>query len=62
MGSSNFQIAALHNDSAANAAENADAPQALAPSPVLPARGVSAAPPPKPVQDTVSLSGTLLPH
>jgi hypothetical protein len=62
MGSSNFQIAALHNDSAANAAENADAPQALAPSPVLPARGVSTAPPPKPVQDTVSLSGTLLPH
>jgi len=62
MGSSNFQIAALHNDSAANAAENAHAPQALAPSPVLPARGVSTAPPPKPVQDTVSLSGTLLPH
>jgi len=62
MGSINLQIAALHNDSAANAPENPHAPQALAPSPVLPARGVSTAPPPTPVQDTVSLSGTLLPQ
>ena len=62
MGSINLQIAALHNDSAANAPENPHAPQALAPSPVLRARGVSTAPPPTPVQDTVSLSGTLLPQ
>jgi len=62
MGSINLQIAALHNDSAANAPENPHAPQALAPSPVLPARGVSTAPPPTPVQDTVSLSRTLLPQ
>src|SRR5580692_429732 len=62
MGSINLQIAALHNDSAANAPENPHTPQGLAPSPVLPARGVSTAPPPTPVQDTVSLSGTLLPQ
>jgi hypothetical protein len=62
MGSSNLQIAALHNGSAANAAENTHVPQTQAASPVLPVRGISAAPAPKPVQDTVSLSGTLLPQ
>src|SRR5271168_3264895 len=60
MGSSNLQIAALHNGSAANAAENAHVPQSQPASPVLPARGISTAPPPKREQDTVSLSGTFL--
>jgi hypothetical protein len=62
MGSSNLQIAALQNGSAAYSAENAHRPQTRAASPILPARGISAAPPAKPVQDTVSLSGTLLPQ
>src|SRR5271155_459884 len=60
MGSRNLQIAALHNGSAANAAENAHVPQSQPASPVLPARGISTAPPPKREQDTVSLSGTFL--
>jgi hypothetical protein len=60
MGSIDLQFAALHTGSAANAAGNAYVPQIQAPSPLLPARGISTAPPPKPVQDTVSLSGTLL--
>ncbi len=62
MGSSNLQIAALHNVSAANAAENAHVPQTQAANPVLPARGISPALAPTPVRDTVSLSGTLLPQ
>jgi hypothetical protein len=62
MGSIDLQIAALHIGSAANAAENAHVPQTPAPSPVLPARGISIAPVPKVAQDTVSLSGRLLPH
>lgn len=62
MGSSNLQIAALHDGSAANATENAHVPQTRALSPALPARGVSAASLAKAQQDTVSLSGTLLPQ
>jgi hypothetical protein len=58
MGSSNLQIAALHEGSAAYVAENAHVPQTQAASPVVPARGVSAAPAPNVEQDTVSLSGT----
>lgn len=61
MGSIDFQITALHDGSAANAAENARVPQAHAASPVLPARGISAAPAPNAVRDTVSLSRALLP-
>src|SRR5271170_440898 len=62
MGSIDLQIAALHNGSAAIAVENAHVPQTQASSPVLPARGISAAPAANPLQDTVSLSGTLLPQ
>jgi hypothetical protein len=62
MGLSNLQITTLHNGSAANTAENAHVPQTQAASPVLSARGISAAPVPKAAQDTVSLSGTLLPQ
>jgi hypothetical protein len=39
MGSIDFQITALHDASAVNAAENAQVPQTQAASPVLPARG-----------------------
>src|SRR5277367_2069908 len=62
MGSIDLQITALHNGSAAIAVENAHVPQTQASSPVLPARGISAAPAANPLQDTVSLSGTLLPQ
>jgi hypothetical protein len=62
MGSSNLQIATLHTGLATNAAEHAHVPQTQAPSPVLPARGISAAPAAKAVQDTVSLSGALPPQ
>jgi hypothetical protein len=57
-----LQIAALHTNSAANAAEKAHVPQTQAPSPVLPARGISATPAAKAMQDTVSLCGTPLPQ
>src|SRR5271156_1795744 len=62
MGSIDFHIAALQGGSASQAAENAHVPQAQPASPVLPAREVPAASPPKAEQDTVSLSGTLLPQ
>jgi hypothetical protein len=62
MGSSNSQITALHDGSAASAAENVYVPQAQAASPALPARGVSAALAPNAEQDTVSLSGTRPPR
>jgi hypothetical protein len=62
MSSIDFLIAVFHNGSAANAAENVQVPQTQAASPVLPARGSSAAPAPKPEQDTVSLSGTRPPQ
>src|SRR5271156_375187 len=50
MGSNDLQIAALHTGSAAIAAENAHVPQTQAASPVLPARGVSAAATPPTIQ------------
>src|SRR5271170_8395916 len=50
MGSNDLQIAALHTGSAAIAAENALVPQTQAASPVLPARGVSAAATPPTIQ------------
>jgi hypothetical protein len=62
MRSIDSQIAALHDGSAVNAAENAHVPQSQAASPLLPARKVSAAPPPETLQDTVSLSGTRPPQ
>jgi hypothetical protein len=62
MGSIAFHIAALQGGSANQAAENAHVPQAQPASPVLPAREVPAASPPKAQQDTASLSGTLLPQ
>src|SRR5277367_1099735 len=62
MGSINLQIAVLHDGSAANATENADVPRTPAASPVLPAPKLSAAALPNAQQDTVSLSGKLLPQ
>src|SRR5271168_4247088 len=62
MGSIDFQIAALQGGSANQAAENAQVAQAQPARPVLPPREVPAASPPKAEQDTVSLSGTLLPQ
>jgi hypothetical protein len=62
MGSIDLQIAALHDGSAANAAEHAHVPQTEATSSVLPAPGSSAAPAPKAAQDSVSLSGTRPPQ
>src|SRR5277367_3022759 len=61
MGSIDFHIAALQGGSANQAAENAQVAQGQPARPVLPAREVPAASPPKAQQDTVSLSGTLLP-
>ena len=62
MGSIDFQIAALQGGSANQAAENAQVAQAQPARPVLPAREAPDASPPKAEQDTVSLSGTLLPQ
>jgi hypothetical protein len=62
MGSIDLQIAALHDGSAANAAQNAHVPQTQAASPVLPARNIPTVSVPKAQRDTVSLSGTLLPQ
>src|SRR5271170_280410 len=62
MGSIDFHIAALQGGSANQAAENAQVAQGQPARPVLPAREVPAASPPKAQQDTVSLSGTLLPQ
>ncbi len=62
MGSIDFHIAALQGGSANQAAENAQVAQGQPARPALPAREVPAASPPKAQQDTVSLSGTLLPQ
>src|SRR5271170_2124645 len=62
MGSIDFHIAALQGGSANQAAENAQVAQGQPARPALPAREVPAASPPKAEQDTVSLSGTLLPQ
>jgi hypothetical protein len=58
MGSLDYQIAALQDGSAANAAGNGYVPTAPAASPVLAAREVPTALLPKTDQDSVSLSGT----
>jgi hypothetical protein len=62
MGSIDFHIAALQGGSANQATENAQVAQAQPARPVLPAREVPAASPPKAEQDTVSVSVTLLPQ
>jgi hypothetical protein len=62
MGSIDFQIAALHGGTDATAAEHAYVALGPAASPVLPAREIPPATLPRTEQDTVSLSGTLLPQ
>ncbi len=62
MGSIDFQIAALHGGTDATAAEHAYVPLGNAASPVLPAREIPPVALPRTEQDTVSLSGTLLPQ
>ncbi len=60
MGSIDLQIAALHDGSASQAAENAQAAQAVSDVPA--ANEIPAGSSPKAQQDTVSLSGTLPPQ
>jgi hypothetical protein len=62
MGSIDFQIAALHGGTDATAAEHAYVPLGNAASPLLPAREIPRVALPRTEQDTVSLSGTLLPQ
>src|SRR5271154_747279 len=62
MGSIDFQIAALHGGTDATAAEHAYVPLGDAASPLLPAREIPPDGLPRTEQDTVSLSGTLLPQ